>query len=101
MMLVMLCQSILGVSDEEIVEDYFKSDSMRESSASDIVKPRRKGKLDRNVFAGSPREAMLQTLDYIRTKYGSVSPAYVDSIGFDQAWRERLQKAASLLPSKL
>jgi hypothetical protein len=100
-MLVMLCQSILGLSDEEIVEDYFKWDIMRESSASDIVKPRRKGKLDRNMFAGAPREAMLQTLDYVRTKHGSVSPAYVDAIGFDQSWRERLRKAVSVLPSKL
>lgn len=100
----MLCQSILGLSDEEIVADYHKSDVMRESSASEVMKPRRKGKLDRNLFSGAPREAMVQALDCIRKKHGSVSPGYVDFIGFDQSWRERLVQCieeSSLFSSKL
>lgn len=104
-MLVLLCQSILGVSDDEIVDDYNKSDAMRASSASEAMKPRRKGRLDRNVFAGSPREACLGALAFVRTKYGSVSPGYLDYIGFDQSWRDRfrlaIQGTSSSLQSKL
>ena len=92
-MLVMLCQSILDMSDEEIVEDYHKSDGMRASPVAKVMKPQRKGKLDRNVFAGSPREACVGALDFIRTKYGTVSPGYLDSIGFDLSWRQRFQLA--------
>lgn len=103
-MLVMLCQSILGLSDEEIVADYHKSDVMREPLASEVMKPRRKGRLDRNLFSGSPREAMSRALDSVRKKHGSVSPGYVDFIGFDQSWRERLRQSieeTSLFSSKL
>jgi len=98
-MLVLLCQSILGLSDEKIVEDYFKSDVMRASSASEVMKPRRKGRLDRNVFAGSPREACVGALAFLRSKYGSVSPGYLDEIGFDESWRQRFQVVIQDTPS--
>jgi hypothetical protein len=93
-MLAMLCQSIVGLSDVDILDDYHKSDSMRASSASEVMKPRRKGKLDRNVFAGSPREACVGALDFVRSKYGSVCPGYLDAIGFDEQWRRRFRSIA-------
>lgn len=91
-MLVMLCQSILDLSDDDIVDDYFKSNVMKASSASDAMKPRRKGRLDRNVFAGSPREACVGALEHVRNKYGSVS-GYLNAIGFDESWRSRFRMA--------
>lgn len=101
-MLVLLCQSILGLShDDIIVEDYHKSDSMRASSASKAIKPPQKGRLDRNVFAGSPREACVGALEFLRSKYGSVSPGYLDAIGFDEAWRERFRLAIQNTPDAI
>lgn len=91
-MLVLICQSIMGLTDDEIVDDYFKSDSMKTSSASQVFKPRKKGKLDRNVFAGSPREACESALEFIREQYGSAA-GYLDSIGFDSCWRDRFRVA--------
>ena len=92
----MLCQTILGVSDDEIIADYHLSDVLRKkdegSAAADSFggeKVRRKGKLDRSVFSGAPKEAMIETLAWIREQYGSVCPGYLDSIGFDESWRRR------------
>lgn len=104
-MLVLLCQSILGLSDEEIVEDYHKSDVMQASSASKAIKATQKGRLNRHVFAGSPREACVGALAFLRSKYGSISPGYLDSIGFHESWRKRfrlsIKNTPEILQSKL
>lgn len=85
----MLLQSMLGISDENIVDDYFKSNQMRKgSAAADAIKI--KGRLDRNFFSGTSPEAMETTLLFLRSKYGSVSPGYLDQIEFDERWRQRL-----------
>ena len=80
-MLAMLLQSMLGLADDEIVSDYFESNQLREASAA-IDTVRKRGRLDRNVFSGTNRQAMVDTLRFLRTKYGSVSPGYLDAIGF-------------------
>jgi hypothetical protein len=49
-----------------------------------------RGRLSRKLFSGTNPEAMITTLDFLRGKYGSVSPGYLDSIGFDSPWRQRL-----------
>jgi hypothetical protein len=98
-MLVMLLQSLLEISDEIIVDDYFKSNQMRNgSAAADSI--RRKGRLDRNFFSGTSPEAMETTLKFLRSKYGSVSPGYLDQIGFDERWRQRLVVALMLPPTR-
>ena len=85
----MLCQSILGQSDQDIIDEYFQSDMhMRDNSvvALKVVK----GRLDKSKFTGAPREAMVKTLDFIRMKYGAAACiGYLDSIGFDKNWRDR------------
>lgn len=83
----MLCQSMLGLSDEEIVQDYHQSELS--SRAKKKANERRRGKLDRSVFGGAPRDAMTRTLQQLRSKHGSVSPGYLDSIGFTEDWRRR------------
>ncbi|KAG7371406.1 tyrosine phosphatase [Nitzschia inconspicua] len=101
-MLAMLLQSLLDVSDDEIIEDYFQSNAhfptkstAGASSAAAIASSRSsstvKGKLDRNIFSGTNRQAMETTLTYLRSKYGSISPGYLDDIGFDEQWRRRLR----------
>lgn len=87
--LAMLCQSLMGMSDDDIVSEYAKSECMRDKdypSTNDVTV---KGKFDRKRFAGSPPQAMLDTLAFIRSKYNSVCPGYLDHIGFDNSWRHR------------
>jgi hypothetical protein len=86
-MLAMLCQSILKQSDDEIIEEYFKSEVMRDPSVAAAKVAR--GRFDKSKFTGAPREAMIETLEFVRERYGSVCPGYLDSIGFDQSWRDR------------
>jgi hypothetical protein len=94
----MLLQSLLGISDGIIVDDYFISNQMRKgSAAADSI--RRKGRLDRTFFSGTSPEAMETTLLFLRSKYGSVSPGYLDQIGFDERWRQRLVVALILPPT--
>lgn len=84
----MLCQSILGMTDEDMIEEYFISEVMRDPSV-DTQKLAKKGQFDKRQFNGAPREAMIATLKFVKQKYGSVCPGYLDSIGFDKAWRDR------------
>ena len=99
-LLVMLCQSILGVGDAEIMDCYHESEArILESSSSSgaATKLQRtgmaKGKLDRKVFMAAPKEVMEATLGWLRDKDGSVSPGYLDFIGFDEEWRDRFKRA--------
>ena len=100
-LLIMLCQSMMGVSDDEIIADYHLLDTLRKrdegSAAADQFggKVKRKGKLDRLVFSGAPMEAMIETLAWIRDQYGSINPGYLESIGFDQSWRDRFVEVVS------
>ena len=92
--LIMICQSILGLSDEKIIHDYHLSHkNMYKGSSAAGEMLTKKGKLDRNVFSGAPKTAIMDTLSFIRKEYGSVSPAYLDSIGFDKSWRIRFLNA--------
>jgi hypothetical protein len=94
--LIMLCQAMLGVNDNEIINDYHGSDQMmiKGSAASESLTGS-KGKLNRIIFSGAPKEAMVKTLEMIRTKHVSVN-GYLDSIGFDTNWRNRFVNASSL-----
>jgi len=111
-MLVMLLQSLMGVSDREIIADYFQSNQMllqsslhpnssssssnnnyyNEGSAALANTVRIRGKMDRRAFAGTNEKAMISTLHFLRGKYGSVSPGYLNAIGFDESWRKRLSQ---------
>ena len=94
-LLAMLCQSIILVSDNDIIDDYYKSDVMRKndtSAAAEKMKNSR-GKLDKRVLSGAPRETMIETLAFVRHNYGSVVPGYLDAIDFDKRWQQRFQAA--------
>ncbi len=93
----MLCQSILGIDDRTIVEDYHKSEKFlkkKEESAAitTISKTEVKGKINKSFFSGSPEEAMISTIAFIKDRYGSYQ-SYLDSIGFGIGWRERFTTA--------
>jgi Tyrosine phosphatase family len=100
----MLLQSMLGMRDDEIVEDYFESNKIvtRDGSAAVRDDVTQRGRVSRNIFSGTNREAMITTLAFLRNKFGSVSPGYLDSIGFDSTWRGRLRAVLRISPrSKL
>lgn len=105
-LVIMLCQSTVGLNDEDIIGDYHLTEKMKHfesskegSKAAEVLQKSKgssdggstKGKLDRTIFSGAPKEAMIDTLAFIRNKYGSVIE-YLDSIGFDSQWRERFLK---------
>eukprot|EP00545_Synedropsis_sp_CCMP1620_P003392 CAMPEP_0119023828 /NCGR_PEP_ID=MMETSP1176-20130426/30715_1 /TAXON_ID=265551 /ORGANISM="Synedropsis recta cf, Strain CCMP1620" /LENGTH=269 /DNA_ID=CAMNT_0006978969 /DNA_START=150 /DNA_END=956 /DNA_ORIENTATION=+ len=83
--LSMLCQSILGMSEEEIIEEYFKSEVMRNPSVA-VKRVAAKGRFDKRKFNGAPRESMIATLAFIKSKHSSICPGYLDSIRFDKSW---------------
>jgi Tyrosine phosphatase family len=90
----MLCQSILGMNDDEIIDEYAQSEQSLTMSDDERHNPSNvkspvKGKFDKQRFAGSPPQAMRDTLDYVRSRYGSISPGYLNHIGFGETWRDR------------
>jgi protein tyrosine/serine phosphatase len=99
-MLAMLLQSILGLSDDEIILDYFKSNQMQKGSAA-LGRLQNRGTMDHDIFSGTNPEAMETTLRFLRSKYGSVSPGYLNGIGFDEIWRQRLLAVIKRTSSRL
>lgn len=94
-MLCVLLQSLLGIPDETIIDDYFQSNQMikniSKGSAAATEAIRKRGGLDRTIFSGTNRQAIETTLIFLRTKYGTVSPGYLDAICFDEGWRKRIR----------
>ena len=100
-LVIMLCQSILGTDDDTIIEDYHKSEQFlrkKEESAAVVSvvnsKKPEKGKLNKSFFRVSPKEAMIETLAFIRREHGTLYN-YLDFIGFDKSWRERFLRVAN------
>jgi Tyrosine phosphatase family len=90
--IIMLCQSIVGIQDEDIIEEFAKSGAYKELAVKKLARAF-KG-VDMSAFAGAEPEVMKATLELIRKDHGSVE-GYLDSIGFDKAWRERFVAAVS------
>jgi hypothetical protein len=98
----MLLQSLMGVSDEEIIDDYHRSDWTMRAAPSPAAAANSaaygtpaawapvRGRLDKSIFSGASRQDMVDTLRFVRGRYGSVVPGYLDAIGFDESWRARL-----------
>jgi hypothetical protein len=137
-MLVMLMQLLMGntiISDNEIIEDYYRSNNnavikskhrrRNEGSATATASSAaaaaiivvgdendnssaRSIKMDKRVFGGTNREAMISTLEGLRRRYGHTDdegedgstrfggfdrtvPRYFDLIGFSDSWRKRFR----------
>lgn len=91
--IAMLCESMLGVRDDEIIDDFAKSRCIRTLAESKITELFQ-GRVDSVRFSDAPPETMISTLKYLRDKYGSVAE-YLDSAGFDLSWRQRFVRLAS------
>mmetsp|Transcript_6040 Transcript_6040/g.13150 ORF Transcript_6040/g.13150 Transcript_6040/m.13150 type:complete len:472 (-) Transcript_6040:1142-2557(-) len=93
-MITAIILSLLGVPDEDIVEDYSLSANvyaeMNDHKA--MVGALSQRNLDPKTFLGAPPQVMRDTLVAIRENYGDVE-GYLDFIGFGPEQREQLKKA--------
>jgi hypothetical protein len=98
-MLSMLCQLVAGIDkddNEAIAADYHRSEAHLAPGAAAVAQAY-PGRIDKRFFTGAPRRVMVETLDWIRSRYGGVD-GYLDEMGFGPDWRSRL--AAVLAPSQ-
>jgi hypothetical protein len=93
-MITAIILSLLGVKDEDIVEDYSLSANvyaeMNDHQA--MVGALSQRNLDAKTFLGAPPQVMRETLRNIRNDYGSVE-GYLDWIGFDEKSQQELKEA--------
>uniref|UniRef100_A0A6V2N8A0 Tyrosine specific protein phosphatases domain-containing protein n=1 Tax=Ditylum brightwellii TaxID=49249 RepID=A0A6V2N8A0_9STRA len=93
-MITALILSVLGVPDEDIVEDYSLSANvyaeMNDHKA--MVGALSQRNLDPKTFLGAPPSVMRDTLAGVRETYGSVD-GYLDYIGFGEESRKKLKEA--------
>ena len=100
-MIAAIILSLVGVPDENIVEDYSLSANvyaeMNDHQA--MVGALSQRNLDAKTFLGAPPQVMRETLVNIRNDYGSVE-GYLDWIGFDRksskSSKMRLQRSNRL-----
>jgi len=93
-MIAAIILALVGVADEDIVEDYSLSANvyaeMNDHKA--MVGALSQRNLNPKTFLGAPPHVMRDTLVSIRQNYGSIE-GYLDFIGFDEEQREKLKKA--------
>lgn len=86
----MLCGSLAGFTDLEIVRDFEQSEDMH-AIAFAKFEDFFDGHVDSNRFAESKPETILQTMKYLRDTYGTISN-YLEETGFDQTWQSRFRQ---------
>eukprot|EP00594_Rhizosolenia_setigera_P014841 CAMPEP_0178961570 /NCGR_PEP_ID=MMETSP0789-20121207/13790_1 /TAXON_ID=3005 /ORGANISM="Rhizosolenia setigera, Strain CCMP 1694" /LENGTH=455 /DNA_ID=CAMNT_0020645439 /DNA_START=62 /DNA_END=1429 /DNA_ORIENTATION=+ len=92
-MLAAIVLSIMGVPEENIVEDYSLSANVYAEMGDNkaMVGALSQRNLDPKTFLGAPPQVMRDTLKNIKEQYGSVE-GYLDWIGFGEEKREKLKK---------
>jgi len=85
---------VLGVADEDIIEDYVKSDTVYAdlNDKSAMVGALKQEQLDPERFLRAPRSVMEQTIGLLNRDYGGAA-AYLASIGFGPDKIEKLRHA--------
>ena len=83
---------LVGVPDEDIIEDYSLSANVYAeiNDHKAMVGALSQRNLNPKTFLGAPPQVMRDTLESIRETYGSVE-GYCDWIGFGPEWREKLR----------
>ena len=64
-MISMLLQHLAGINDDEIIQDYSKSNIVKER-ATEVFQRDYKGMVDASIFAGAEPETMKETVAWIR-----------------------------------
>ena len=91
--IVALVKYITGDSLDDIVQDYHRSEEGLKDMLDHMVEQFEHQGLSKE-FAMAPKYAMENTFRYIGNKYGSVE-GYLDTIGFNATWRERLRNISN------
>ena len=96
-LLSMLILSILGATDEEIIDDYILSDGAYEelNDKKAMVASLQQEDLDADVFLTAKAPVMKHTLSYVRSKYGSIQ-SFLNTYGYDDQWQSKLIKKAGI-----
>lgn len=75
-LLAMLLLTVAGASDEQIIEDYFRSDENGQTALGNIADRTDLKKLDVGTFSRAPREVMEGTLAFIRCAVATSSASF-------------------------
>lgn len=87
-LVIILVQTACGVPEEQIIDDFTKSKGIQHIAHND----KKHGFLmNQEMLASSDPAIVTDTLKVVQEKYGSLLQ-YLDDIGFDSSWRERLQQ---------
>jgi hypothetical protein len=99
-LLSMMLQHCAGATRDEIIEAYCLSEQLLGPDQQQIRAGNSSNNdyIDWNLFRGSPAQAMIDTLDWIDSQYGSID-GYLDSIGFTakqrEAWKNKCVRPRS------
>ncbi|GIL99137.1 hypothetical protein Vretimale_4363 [Volvox reticuliferus] len=85
-----LVLAVAGASEEDIVEDYARSDAYHRVALAGLESREELAGLDRAQFERAPPEVMRATLDHIRRRYGSMAE-YLTRVGFGPDRQQRLR----------
>jgi len=90
--LIMLIQDTIGLPMSKIKEDYYMSDKyMLEHHLTSLSRVPKEGTLDHRIFHRAPIYCIEHAMYFLGKEYGSGTEGYLDNIGFDQSWRNRLR----------
>jgi protein tyrosine/serine phosphatase len=81
-----------GLSEDEIVADYVRSDGVHEVALGGIEKDSDLAGMDQAVFAAAPPEAMRGLMQYPKERYGGMRQ-YMEYIGFGREQQAALRRA--------
>jgi len=92
----MLVLKVMGTPDDAIVNDYMLSGNAYAdlNDRNAMVGALKQEDLDPDKFLCAPGYVIEDTIDCIIKQHGSIEK-YLDSIGFDQNWRDKLRKSLS------
>eukprot|EP00775_Hariotina_reticulata_P010394 gene10394-10552_t len=88
----MLLLSILGCSEEQILQDYVRSDEFHMVALAGLEENPKVTGLDRAKFERAPREAMHHALQFIKQRWGGVHQYLVEA-GFGRDEQQQLRDA--------
>ena len=89
--LAALLQHAAGDLEREIIEGYAASEALlAERPRDEAAEPREsEGGVDWSALRGSPPEAMVETLQWLRSTYGAID-SFLEGTGCGNEWREVL-----------
>jgi protein-tyrosine phosphatase len=89
-----LILSVCGVSEDEIIADYARSDGIHKVALGGLEKMRDVQGMDEEIFSRAPPEAMRKLMDWSRERYGERGLVdYLVYVGFGEERQRQLRVA--------